>query len=131
MFKIRRPASAGMTLGERGEMAAWYFLTAQGYELVEKNFRCRLGEIDVIAKRGTTLAFIEIKTRRHDHLGAPEEAVDSRKQKKIAAVAQYYLKDRGLTETRASFDVVAVSWKDEGGHDFKLIQDAFELETYV
>lgn len=120
-----------MTLGERGEIAAWHFLVTKGYVLVDKNYRCRLGEIDVIARRGGTLAFVEVKTRRHDYLGLPEEAVDSRKQKKIAAVALYYLKECGLMDARAAFDVVAVTWKEGGDHDFKLIQNAFEIEPNV
>lgn len=58
------------------------YLKTQGYEILEKNYRCRIGEIDLIAKEGETLVFVEVKYRRDDKMGNPKEAVDRKKQKK-------------------------------------------------
>ena len=66
------------------------YLKTQGYEILEKNYRCRIGEIDLIAKEGETLVFVEVKYRRSSEAGDPAEAVDYRKQKKISRVAEYY-----------------------------------------
>ena len=63
------------------------YLKTQGYEILEKNYRCRIGEIDLIAKEGETLVFVEVKYRRDDKMGNPKEAVDRKKQKKISMTA--------------------------------------------
>ena len=60
------------------------YLKTQGYEILEKNYRCRIGEIDLIAKEGETLVFVEVKYRRNDKMGDPKEAVNRKKQKKIS-----------------------------------------------
>jgi len=112
-------------------MAAWHYLKEQGYELLSKNYRCSYGEIDVIALREKVISFVEIKTRRHHYLGAPEEAVDLRKQKKIAQVAQYYLKQTNQSDAASAFDVLAITWKEGSLPEFKLIKDAFIMEPYV
>jgi len=116
------------SLGERGEAAACGFLKEHGYEILEKNYTCKLGEIDVIARRKGRLAFIEIKTRTSAQYGMPQEAVDRKKQEKIFKVAQWYLKEKKQETTPVAFDVVAILWKEREAPEIRLIADAFEKE---
>ena len=118
-------------MGDRGEKAACGFLKDRGYEILEKNYRCKLGEIDVIARRRGRLAFVEIKTRTSAQFGMPQEAVDLRKQAKIFKVAQWFLKEKKLEEMPVAFDVVAVLWKEGQAPEMHLITDAFEKEDKV
>ena len=115
-------------LGERGEMAACSFLKEHGYEILEKNYKCKIGEIDVIARRKGRIAFIEIKTRTGAQFGTPQEAVDLRKQEKIFKVAQWYMKEKFLLKTPVAFDVVAVFWQAGRAPEMRLLADAFEKE---
>ena len=78
-------------LGKWGEEKASEFLTKHGYFIAERNFRCRHGEIDIVAIKGDFLCFTEVKTRTSVYFGLPCEAVDSRKQARIKKVAQYYM----------------------------------------
>jgi putative endonuclease len=122
------PAPFRISLGDRGETAACGFLKEKGYEILEKNYRCKLGEIDVIARRPGRLAFIEIKTRTSHRFGMPQEAVNLRKQEKILKIAQWYLKEKKLVKIPLAFDVVAVLWKEGQAPEIRLIPDAFEKE---
>jgi putative endonuclease len=123
------PGPFRLSLGERGETAACRFLKAQGYEILERNYKCKLGEIDVIARRRGRLAFIEIKTRTSAQFGMPQEAVDLRKQEKIFKVAQWYLKEKNLSGSPVAFDVVAILWREGQTPEISLIADAFEKES--
>jgi putative endonuclease len=120
------PGPFRLSLGERGEMAACGFLKERGYEILERNYKCKLGEIDVIARRQDRLAFIEIKTRTSGQFGTPQEAVNLRKQEKIFQVAQWYVKEKKLVKVPVAFDVVAVLWKEGQAPEMRLIADAFE-----
>ena len=105
------------------------WLEKHGYMILERNFRCRSGEIDIVAREGGYLAFIEVKYRRSDASGLPQEAVDVRKQRVISRVALYYLRRFGYGETTpVRFDVVAVF----GEKDFSvaLYQNAFDFCGY-
>ncbi|MBV8081750.1 MAG: YraN family protein [Candidatus Eremiobacteraeota bacterium] len=94
--------------GSQAEQAAATFLQARGYHVLERNFRCRGGEIDVIALDGGTLVFIEVKLRRTLQRGAPIEAVTALKQARIARAAQAYLAFCGRVFPRIRFDVISV-----------------------
>ena len=97
-----------------------------GYKIVERNFRCRIGEIDIVAREGGYLVFLEVKYRSHDRNGLPEEAVDWRKQRVISRVALFYLRRFGYGETTpVRFDVVAVFKEDD--LSVALYQNAFEF----
>ena len=120
------PGPFRSTLGERGERAACGFLKEHGYEILEKNYKCKIGEIDVIARRQGRLAFVEIKTRTSAQFGTPQEAVALKKQEKIFKVAQWYMKEKKLVKTPVAFDVVAVLWKEGEMPGIRLIADAFE-----
>jgi putative endonuclease len=104
------------------------FLKDHGYEILEKNYKCKLGEIDVVARRRGRLSFIEIKTRTNAQFGLPQEAVDLRKQEKIFKVAQWYLKEKKLSGSPIAFDVVAVLWGEEQMPEMRLFTDAFGKE---
>ena len=95
-------------LGRRGEAVAEAFLRSRRYTIVARNYRCRLGEIDLVALDGTTLVFVEVRSRRGDVAGTPFESVDARKQARVARVAQHFLAARGWIERDARFDVIGV-----------------------
>ncbi|MCX6356506.1 MAG: YraN family protein [Candidatus Aureabacteria bacterium] len=114
-------------LGSRGERVAESFLRAQGYRILARNYRCRHGEIDLIAMDGEVLAFVEIKGRRGNRFGSPFEAVTAEKQRRIARVAQHYLLACRMQRARARFDVVGIRWGRTDGHECALVKDAFRL----
>ncbi|MCH4157781.1 MAG: YraN family protein [Acidaminococcaceae bacterium] len=95
-------------LGRRGEDIAAAFLERQGYTLLERNYRWRKGEIDVIAAKEATIAFVEVKTRRNLDYGLPSEAVTYSKQQKIRATALHYLQEQDRYYQILSFDVIEV-----------------------
>lgn len=95
-------------LGKKGEDLACAFLLSHGYIILERNYRIRLGEIDVICKKGPEMVFLEVKTRRSQTYGSPEESVTPRKQEHIRRVALAYLKQYRLTDQAIRFDVITV-----------------------
>ena len=112
-------------LGRKGEELAASLCTARGLSILEMNHRTQLGEIDIIAKDGDVLVFIEVKTRTGNVYGAPFEAVTMRKRQKIRAVALSYLK-KLKKEVPVRFDVISISL--QGKEPFlEYIQDAFEV----
>lgn len=108
-------------VGAAYEEKACAFLKEKGLRIVERNFRVRQGEIDVIARDRGTLVFVEVKYRKNPSKGLPEEAVDFRKQRQISRVALFYLTFRRLpVSTPCRFDVVAIC-----GEEIRWITDAF------
>jgi len=114
-------------LGSKGEKIAADFLRKKGYTIVCKNFRCRSGEVDIIARQGGVLVFVEVKTRRSASFGSPAAAVTPRKQQQIAKAALEYLARENLFDTEARFDVVSILVAADGEPRIELIQNAFEL----
>ena len=112
--------------GESGEALAVRFLKKDGYKIIEQNYRCKLGEIDIIARDGRVLAFIEVKARRTGEFGGPKWAVTPKKQRKISMVALEYLKKTKQMEERARFDVVAIRLLPDRP-DVEIIKNAFDL----
>lgn len=112
--------------GKEGEDLAVNYLKRAGFRIVERNFRCRFGEIDIIAKDGETLVFLEVKTRTSASYGDPEAAVDQAKQKKISLVSLHYLQSRNIADIPVRYDVVAVE-RSSAGDQIRLIKDAFDL----
>ncbi len=102
------------SLGRTGERLAAEKLLAGGYLILERNFRCVYGEIDLVAEHQEDLVFVEVKTRRGEAYGLPEEAVDTRKQRKIMQVASYYLDIHDRAERSWRIDVVAVQMSVRG-----------------
>lgn len=108
-------------VGTEQETKVQKYLQEQGYEILARNFYTKHGEIDLIAKKDGYLVFVEVKYRADGRFGAPEEAVDFRKQKKIIAAAQYYLyKNRISFDTSCRFDVAGVI-----GDEIRVIENAF------
>ena len=113
-------------LGAEGERVAERFLRRQGYKLLERNYRCPSGEIDLIALHRGTVVFIEVKTRAQAGYGSPFEAVDRRKQRQVIRAAQRYVVEHRLHDRDLRFDVVGV-WAVEGEIRCELIQHAFDI----
>ena len=115
------------SLGAFGEDLAARFLESRGYKILERNFKVKWGEMDIIAQDRGTICFVEVKLRTSDHFGLPQEAVEIRKRRKLARVAQGYLKIKFRTDQRKSrFDVVAICRDSEGNYSPELFQNAFE-----
>ncbi len=114
-------------MGEQGEELACDYLKKQGYRIVKRNYRIQGAEIDIVAKEGDTLAFIEVKTRGQDAFGHPLESITPTKCRQLSKAALHYLASEVKKECAARFDVVAV-WLEEGSKPrFELIKNAFEL----
>ncbi|MFO7766918.1 MAG: YraN family protein [Pelovirga sp.] len=116
-----------LALGARGEDVAAAYLRDQGYTLVERNYRCPLGEVDIIAGDRRNLVFVEVKTRRSAAFGLPQEAVGIRKQRQLIRVAQWYLKKAGKTRQHLRFDVIAILLLSGQLPEITHIKDAFHL----
>jgi len=101
-------------IGLEGEEIALSFLSSLGYRLLAKNFRCRLGEIDLIMQDGPVTVFVEVKTRCNHLYGSPQEAVSPAKQARIRRLAQYYLLTKNERETPLRFDVIAIMLSKPG-----------------
>jgi putative endonuclease len=97
-------------LGREGERLAELFLKTKGYKLVERNYRCRGGEVDLIVLDRRVVVFVEVKTRTDHEFGNPLEAVEPRKQRRMILAAQLFLHQKKLHERDARFDVVGISW---------------------
>jgi putative endonuclease len=112
--------------GAFGESIATDYLSENGYRVIERNFSCRSGEIDIIALHGDTVAFIEVKTRSSERFGLPSEAVSTAKQRKIVKTALYYLQKNRLLDYMCRFDVIEIISDVESSRRINLIQDAFQ-----
>lgn len=113
-------------LGSKGEDLAVRFLKKIGYKIIARNYKTHVGEIDIIAKDGDTTVFVEVKTRADDSFGHPFEAVDKRKRQKIKNLALSYLKKHGK-ELPVRFDVLSISYVNNGKKEIEHIKDAFEV----
>lgn len=107
-------SGARKRLGDAGERLAASWLMARGYREVARNWRCAYGEIDLIVEREGELVFVEVKTRRGDRLGAPEEAVTPLKRGRLVNAAQMYLIEHGAEQRPFRIDVVAVQLSPAG-----------------
>lgn len=116
----------GKELGRRGEELAVGFLKKRGYKIIERNYRCRRGEIDIVAQDKKEIVFIEVKTRRSLRYGLPEEAISFYKREHIIKVGLIYLQQHRLEEVNARFDVVSISMEGEKVKEIRLIKNAFE-----
>lgn len=111
-------------LGNWGEKQASKYLRKSGYQILEQNYSCKLGEIDLIVYQKDKLIFVEVKTRRSINYGPPQAAVDYRKQDKIRKVALYYLSiNRGL-DMEFRFDVISIMLK-KGQVEIEHFKNAF------
>lgn len=109
-------------IGSQKEQMAAEYLSEKGWKILERNFYCRQGEIDLIAvSPDQVLVFLEVKYRKDEKNGLPEEAVNKKKQRKIQKTAQVYLYQKGISmDRKCRFDVIAIM-----GNKLKLIENAF------
>jgi len=112
-------------VGSTGESIACRFLKDKGYKIIEKNFRCRSGEIDIVAMDGEDLCFIEVKMRKSSSYGPPYLAVTPQKQKQISIAALNYLKKTTLKYSGIRFDVVSINLENST-EKIELFKGAFE-----
>lgn len=121
-FKRSKP------LGAQGEDAAAKYLKRNGFKILARNARLSRYEIDIIAREGDTIAFVEVKTRRSDSIAHPEENVDARKRNHIRRAAHVYIAKHGDDETYYRFDIASVLIPEGGRPAITLYRNAFSDE---
>ncbi len=114
-----------IALGEHGETLAVKALRHEGYAILARRYRTRLGEIDIVALDGRCLVFVEVKARQHCGCGTPADAVTARKQHKIVAIAGAFLARHRVDADACRFDVVAISL-DGARPRVEIIRNAFD-----
>ena len=114
-------------LGNKGEELAADFLRGNGYKIIYRNYKTKLGEIDIIAEEKDTFCFIEVKARTSDRFGLGSEAVSRLKQRQVAKAALSFLKEKSLLNRKARFDVVSIDYSCLKAR-VDLIKNAFELD---
>ncbi len=113
-------------LGAQGEALAARHLEAQGYRIVARNLRIERVEIDLIARRGASVVFVEVKTRSSRSAGAPEEAVDARKLARLRRGAAAWLRQHGAGARAARFDVIACERAPDGRWELRHLEAAWD-----
>ncbi len=117
-------------LGREGEDRAAAYLEAAGYRIVDRNVRIGGIEVDLIARLGRTAVFVEVKTRRSRRLGAPEEAVDGRRQARLVRAASGWLRTRGRGIRELRFDVITCEPAPGGGLRLRHLPAAFRADRH-
>jgi putative endonuclease len=124
----RSGADPRKALGDLGEQAAADFLARRGMRIMERKFRCRGGEVDLIARDGADLVFVEVKTRRTREFGEGSEAVTAAKRRRILRAAALYLSARDSLSHPCRFDVVSVRFAATGAPQLEHLKDAFAAD---
>ena len=114
-----------VSIGQCGEETAVKILKKHGYKIIERNYRTRQGEIDIIARDGEYTCFVEVNFRKNDDFGDPGDFIDERKQQKIIKTAQYYAVKKGIYDTPMRFDAVLINAGKKSKAE--VIKDAFRL----
>ena len=115
-----------ISLGKKAEELAVIYLLEQGYQIIERNFRCSLGEMDIIAEDADYLVFVEVRSKQSSFFGLPQETVTWVKQQKLRRLASYYLKLKKVGEKKCRFDVIGILFDEKQGiKSLELIKDAF------
>ncbi len=115
-----------ISLGKAGEDCACRELERRGYAILARRYRTRLGEIDIVARDGETVVFVEVKARTSNRFGEPAEAVTLHKQARVAAIAADYLARHRLRRASCRFDVVAISFGERGQPVVEVFENAFD-----
>ncbi|MDY7034734.1 MAG: YraN family protein [Thermodesulfobacteriota bacterium] len=115
-----------IALGKLGEELALKKIKRLGYKCITRNYRCSMGEVDIIARDGDCLVFVEIKTRKGKSLRYAKEAINERKKRQISRVALAYMKANNCCDVKSRFDVVAINL-NQGNERIEVIQNAFDL----
>lgn len=111
--------------GQQAEQLACEYLKKNGLRLVQQNYRCPMGEIDLIMKDKSMLVFIEVRYRKNTQYGSGAETVGTRKQRKLLHTAMHYLQRHASSKSTCRFDVVSIA-NENCAEDFQWIQDAFQ-----
>lgn len=115
-----------LEFGGEGERVAEDYLTDKGFRVLERSYRCKLGQIDLVMRDGDTIVFVEVKTRTSRSLGPAEEGVHAKKQRQITRAAVLYVQTRRLERSPLRFDVVAIQ---DG--EIRHLRDAFRPSGYL
>jgi len=115
-----------ISLGKHGEDLAVTYLKKNRYTIIQRNYRQKSGEIDIIARNGDTLIFVEVKTRKSLHFGHPFEAVTQKKQAQISRTALDYMTRNKLTEATVRFDVISIMMVPDGNPQIEHLTNCFE-----
>ena len=121
----RQPKGRRKALGEAGENLSCIYLEQNGFKLLERNWRCRSGEADIIAREEDTLVFIEVKTRSHSKCGLPEDSITARKRARYEDIAINYLMERQFPSSKVRFDVISIILFSEQKAFLRHHRDAF------
>lgn len=126
----KRKTTAG-SIGALGEEAAVKTLRKYGYRIVERNFKTKMGEIDIIARDGEYTCFVEVKLRKRNDFGTPADAIDSAKRRRIINTATLYAKMKNIYDTPMRFDAVLINADTVDGKlenvSIEIVKDAFRL----
>ena len=115
-------------VGAKGEKLAAKFLKRKGYRIIHRNYKCKLGEIDIVAEQDRTIVFVEVKTRRTQEFGPPQYAITAAKKGQISRVAMFYIRDRKLVDQSCRFDVIGITFPPESRRPrIEHIENAFQL----
>jgi len=125
---LRRLRPASPRPGEGGESLACRHLESKGLVVLARNYRCRSGEVDVVARDGDTTVFVEVKERAGVSHGEAYEAVTFGKRRRIVRAARLYAATRGLSESPLRFDVVCIDWMDDGRPRIRHDASAFDAD---
>lgn len=117
-----------ISLGCQGETMAASYLSAHGYTVLQRNYSCPMGELDIVARQGDVVAFVEVKTRRSLRYGRPCEAVNFRKKQHIIQSAKWYINQHRLSGLHYRFDIVEVLARPGGSANINHIRNAFEVK---
>jgi len=120
----KKENETAVSTGVLGEEAAVKALKKQKYKIIERNYRSKVGEIDIIAKDGEYTCFVEVRLRKTNDFGSPADTIDERKQQKIIKTAQLYAVKNDIYDTPMRFDVVLINAKVQNG---KLIDEKIEI----
>ncbi|PID58525.1 YraN family protein [candidate division KSB3 bacterium] len=113
-------------IGKKGEQLAYEYILRQGYTVLERNFRCKLGEIDLIAGDRNMVVFLEVRTKSSTACGPAYNSVTPRKQQHVKRTALFYIAQRNLVNTQFRFDVIGITLNlSNGTHTLDHIQNAF------
>lgn len=120
-------ATAKQLTGQQAEQSACQYLQSQGLSLIERNYLCPQGEIDLIMKDNSAIVFVEVRFRRNSRFGSGAETVDKRKQGKLLATAAHYLqRNPKAARLACRFDVISLSENNKGEQQLDWIPDAFQ-----
>jgi len=115
-------------VGDKGEKLAEDFLKRKGFNIIQRNYRCKLGEIDIIAEQDDVIVFVEVRTKRTESFGIPQSSITSGKISRITKTALSYIQEKELFDRSCRFDVIAITFPQKSKEpNIEHIENAFEM----